>query len=636
MTLSGYGYTTKVGHPCLPVIREFLEIPYGADVSVRLLDSVYREYSLLDLGVEDKLIPAQAPVPKIRGALESAPFVFDKELYSSDEYCLEHELLFRDQGFVRGFRAGFLEIFPVNYNPAASSIKVLTSARVEILFRGSDPALTEKMMSRYSTPAFDRLASGIFLNHVSSGQGTLGAGACGTRSTGYLIIAHQTFVNNADLQEFVDHKSALGFDVTLVDSGTAGGSKDNIRSYIQDAVRNWPVPPEYVLLVGDTQHIDCFTGIGGSSAATDLNFAMVSPFDYFPDVFIGRFSVTSNTHLSNLVQKILVMESTSHKSAVFMASEDNYWISEGTHNYVINNFLNGNGWSSDKLYCHTYNAQTWQVRNSFNSGRSLGIYSGHGSTTYWADGPHFDKGDVQGLTNSIYPVVMSFACYTGDYDYSECFAETWTREQRGAALFWGSSVTSYWDEDDVLEKKVVEGWYGNGLERFGEMGDYGKYELYQYLGGSSTARRYYEMYNVLGDPSMKVLGEVLGGSFTNFGTGIPSPTYGQPTITGKGDLTPGGLGIELTMASVRPSDNGLFFYGDTHSGGVPCMGGYLYPFPFLGMVSIAVGADGTLDVQCEIPSGYPHDVHLFLQTFFEDDTGPAGVTSTDCLDMWIY
>jgi hypothetical protein len=83
--------------------------------------------------------------------------------------------------------------------------------------------------------------------------------------------------------------------------------------------------------------------------------------------------------------------------AVFMASQDNYPVSEGTHNYVIDNYMTPNGFTSDKLYCHTYNATTQQVRDSFNDGRIFGIYSGHGGTYSWADGPPFSQSDVEAL-----------------------------------------------------------------------------------------------------------------------------------------------------------------------------------------------------------------------------------------------
>ena len=201
---------------------------------------------------------------------------------------------------------------------------------------------------------------------------------------------------------------------------------------------------------------------------------------------MGRFSVRSTTELQAIVDKTLYWENgpladpTYVQRAVFMASEDNYTVSEGTHNWVISNYMTPNGITSDKLYCHTYSATSTQVRNAFNAGRYFGIYSGHGASTYWADGPVFYQSDVRNLTNAnMYPFVCSFACVTGDYaNYAECFTETWirVRQDKGALAIYGSSVNSYWDgRRHALERRLFDSIYdtarrraqrsGPGLER---------------------------------------------------------------------------------------------------------------------------------------------------------------------------
>ena len=43
----------------------------------------------------------------------------------------------------------------------------------------------------------------------------------------------------------------------------------------------------------------------------------------------------------------------------------NYQISEGTHNHVISNYLDPNGYITDKLYQVTYGATTQDVRDSY-------------------------------------------------------------------------------------------------------------------------------------------------------------------------------------------------------------------------------------------------------------------------------
>ena len=154
----------------------------------------------------------------------------------------------------------------------------------------------------------------------------------------------------------------------------------------------------------------------------------------FADIYISRFPASTEMHVNTMVNKTLYYEQGNFntydwiKKAAFLASVDNYQISEGTHNYVIDTHLEPNGYVCDRLYQVTYGANTQDVRDSINDGRSLVIYSGHGSETSWADGPPFSQSDVNSLTNDgMYPFVCSHACMTGKFSVSECFGETWLR-----------------------------------------------------------------------------------------------------------------------------------------------------------------------------------------------------------------
>jgi hypothetical protein len=174
--------------------------------------------------------------------------------------------------------------------------------------------------------------------------------------------------------------------------------------------------------------------------------------------------------------------------------------------------MNPNGYTSDKLYCHTYSATTQQVTNAFNNGRFFGVYSGHGATTYWDDGPYFNQGHVNALTNAdMYPFVYSFACYTGSYTLNECYTETWIRAaDKGAVAIYGSSVTSYWTEDDVLEKRLFDSVFDTSDNVPARVSPVWMDTLLRYeaqMGSGSTTRRYFEMYNLMGDPSLPFFDE---------------------------------------------------------------------------------------------------------------------------------
>ena len=142
------------------------------------------------------------------------------------------------------------------------------------------------------------------------------------------------------------------------------------------------------------------TGISGRVNHFELDPAYVQRLstlhgssDWHPDIAVGRFSVRSAAHLQAVVDKTLYYQNGPLadpdylKRAVFMAGNDNYNITEGTHNYVISTHMDPNDYISDKIYEVTYGGTTQDVSNAFNDGRFFAIFSGHGDTYYWADGP---------------------------------------------------------------------------------------------------------------------------------------------------------------------------------------------------------------------------------------------------------
>ncbi len=505
------GVQGEIGRPQLPILRLLVAIPYGGRpvLSVRTEDVATATFQ--DLGLDAPLMPVQPPVEKIPGALERAPFVMDEAAYRTDAFQLPAMVSLGDEGVIRGHRFVTLLVSPVDINPVREEARILGAVSVRIEVEGADLALTTERAQRYACREFDAIKRRLFVNPPSDTRDLNGL----PNPPKLLIITEPSWATNANLLAHVDWKRAKGFRPELVTTSTTGSTNTAIKAYIQNAYDTWPIPPTAVLLVGDTGGIPHWVGIGANNPATDLNYTMLEGSDYFPDIEIGRWSVTNATQLNNIATKSLSYEqvgwsgnNTWEKYVVYMASEDNYSITEGTHNYVHSTYLQPDGYSCDKLYCHTYNATTQQVRDSHNAGRSLSIYSGHGAETYWADGPPFYQSDVNNLVNTVYPFVQSYACLTGNYTVAECFSETWIRATRGAIGMMASSVTSYWTEDDILEKRVMEGFCANvnaGEENqtwTGGMMNYGKLRYYQYFGNTSTTRRYFEMYNIMGDATI--------------------------------------------------------------------------------------------------------------------------------------
>ncbi|HEX7343711.1 MAG TPA: C25 family cysteine peptidase, partial [bacterium] len=368
LSLDGEGYTTEIGRPELPVVRKLIEIPYGANPELVIGPMTARQGMLAEFGISERIIPVQPSIEKVPGAREAAQFVLDQTAYAQDAFAVQQFARLGEEGYLRGHHFVLLEIFPIDYNPAAGTLLVAGDIEITIRLTGSDMAVTRAMKARYADPRTSALAQRLFINHSSGGELDLIP-----PPIGLLIITSPHYAGLPILQEFVQWKEDKGFHATVATTQQTGTSNTQIKAYIQNAYDNWPIPPNFVLLIGDTDVIPHWTGQGSGSPGTDLYYATLEGADYFNDVGIGRLSPSNDGNLANMINKTLDYEQVGwtgndewEKSAVFMASNDNYTISEGTHNYVIANYLDPDGYRSTRLYCHTYGATTQQVTDNIN------------------------------------------------------------------------------------------------------------------------------------------------------------------------------------------------------------------------------------------------------------------------------
>ena len=530
INLPNAGYTTTIGEAQLPVLRYFIEIPYDATTSISILSESWQQINLHTLGLPHNIVPVQPSQVKLP---DIQPVFIQDEHYYQQTSSTPNQLVNIDLvGSMRGRHIALLECYPVKYTPKTGELKLLTSLTFEIEFQNADLTETYQQMNRYHTKSYEQIYETIIENY---GYYEQNLNPTRNDQEGLLIIVYDQFYE--EILPLATWKSTQGFNTTVKKTSDipGGTTPSNIQQYIANAYNNWAIPPTYVLLVGDTPQIGTFTGQASYTAA-DLYYVTVDSNDYFPEMHIGRFPASQESQVTAMVDKTLCYVQENYpdeeyiKRAVFMASTDNYWISEGTHNYVIDNYLAPRNFTCDKLYTYTYGATTQDVTNSLNDGRGLAVFSGHGSTTSWADGPYFSQSNVNALTNQdLYPYVCSHACVTGKFTESECFGETWLRaENKGGFAFWGSSANTLWDEDDILEKEMFSAWWDDYIDTIGGITDMALYELYLYYGGTGYSQYYFECYNIFGDASTTLnRGESSQNNPPNRPTQPSGPTEGH-------------------------------------------------------------------------------------------------------------
>lgn len=529
LSIDEEGYTNVVGEAQLPVLYRMFQIPYGSEPLVNVISESWEETSLQVLGLPAMINPLQPSVFKNEEPMVD-DFVIDTDYYTTNDFMQTNSVKVVDTGVIRGNRFALVEINPVQYNPVTGQIRILTNIDVELRVDDADFDLTSKNIERYKLEAFEETLESTLVNYKDFHPDY----SSSMVSNLILIIVYDDFADEIDVLK--SWKQSIGYTVVVTKTSEIPGgiTTTNLRNYIQNAYNSWNVPPGFILLVGDTGQIPAFNG-DASNTVTDLYYAAVDGDDYIADIFIGRFPADQPSHVTAMIDKTIAYESGNWANtdflykAAFMAGNDNYQISEGTHNYVISSYFEPHGVVCDKLYEVTYGATTNDVRNALNDGRIIACYSGHGSTTSWADGPPFSQSDVAGLTNvNMLSFVCSHACVTGNYAVSECFGETWVRQpNKAAVVFWGSSANTLWNEDDILEKRTLADFFN--YHSVGYMTETGKLGLYAYYGGGGYTKYYYECYNIFGDPSV-IIGFKWTGGGGGGGGGGNIPNYIPPRV----------------------------------------------------------------------------------------------------------
>jgi hypothetical protein len=130
----------NIGAPALPVIRRQFIAPPGATVSATPTIGTAAVIDLSAVAFGLPVMPRQAPIPKIPGARENAPFDFDPVAYAVDADYLADPVTVTELGIARGQRLFLLEVHPVAYNPVAQTITFRSQIDVSIEFSGGGPA----------------------------------------------------------------------------------------------------------------------------------------------------------------------------------------------------------------------------------------------------------------------------------------------------------------------------------------------------------------------------------------------------------------------------------------------------------------------------------------------------------------
>lgn len=133
LIIPGTYWTGDLGSPKLPASKKLIEIPFGAEVSVKVLSYDVKEYNLRDYGINFKIMPVQPSIRKDQN-IDEVPFKYNEEIYNKDIF-IKHEIAEVEiLGVLRGNRLARLTISPMSYNPAKDTVRVYNDTEIELTY----------------------------------------------------------------------------------------------------------------------------------------------------------------------------------------------------------------------------------------------------------------------------------------------------------------------------------------------------------------------------------------------------------------------------------------------------------------------------------------------------------------------
>ena len=226
--INGFGQSTVIGQPSIPVRNDIVEIPTSGDFTITIIDSTYVEYPCA-------LTPARAAILETEREPQTAADITAikkvNKFYPSNtvnllstQHCIDRKL-------------AFISVYPIKYNSATQTVKALKTLTYRINF--NDNKIFCHDTSNFGTARLDNLISKTAITPIGPGMpidSIIEPHKTVLDPQTYLIISSSRF--DSSISRFAIWKKTLGYDV-IIKKGT--WTKDGIRQAIADVYATNPI-----------------------------------------------------------------------------------------------------------------------------------------------------------------------------------------------------------------------------------------------------------------------------------------------------------------------------------------------------------------------------------------------------------
>jgi len=346
-------WINATGEPNLPSYVFHVLLPPDVDLSSVSCKFEQSDYQLLTDSYENQILPVPPPVTWIDGKMiEDWPMDKtihdgkDAAIYERNEFWPEAEAEIKSLSVLRKWKMARIAMPLIRYNPVSDVVEQFYSGKISVNYSLTTNHLSIREKQdhiginrvRNLCVNFDQM-----MHEYDVTEDMLKS--LDTEITGYAIITTQAIKNNSlELQNFIQHKNSLGYNVILAteqDFGTGIGdaAAENIRAWLQANYLDMNI--EYVLLIGNphfengeiplkrlwTKNEDFFT----PTTSSDFYFADLTGnwdldgdgiygeqddfgtggIDFAAEVLIGRipvYSISAVGILDSILAKIIAYE----------------------------------------------------------------------------------------------------------------------------------------------------------------------------------------------------------------------------------------------------------------------------------------------------------------------------------------
>ena len=466
--IENYNSIDKPSVPMLPVKSFSLAIPTEAEI--KNIKATYSKKR--DLRGDFDVLPVQKPVP-ISKSDQSRFTPKNSSIYSSTDQFPGKLFEYSGEGNLRGQRILSINVYPLQYNPAAKKLTFYENIEIEVTYAhdGSQSSKSEKAGSDEFASMAKKIVSNPEDVEVSSVAPEEATGLLPLEDVKHVIITSDVLKD--EFQVLADHKINRGVSskvVTLewITSNYDGiDNQEKIRNFIIDAKASWNTM--WILLGGDTAVVPHRMAYSNFQSVneyipTDLYYSdldgnwnadgdsiygeTTDDVDLYPDVFVGRAPVDTIAEASIFVDKTITYESGPsgyETSALFLAE----YLDGSTDGGVTKNMIESESvpenFSVTKLYSSLGNLNNDSAVTELNKGYGIVNHIGHANYSVLSIGSgYLYRSDMDSLNN--FPkssVLYSEGCWSNALD-RDSIAEHFILSSNGGGIAYAGNSRYGW------------------------------------------------------------------------------------------------------------------------------------------------------------------------------------------------